>query len=277
MPPRQRVPALTSAPGEGPSPEQLLRHGEVSVLGRIVSASNATLLVEVALDGAVARAVYKPVRGERPLWDFPHGTLADREVATHLVSEALGWGTVPLTVMREEAPFGRGSIQLWVEEREDDALVDVVAPDAVPEGWWTVLEAEGVAGEPVLLCHADVPGLRRTAVLDVVVNNADRKGGHVLHALDGGVRGVDHGLTFHVEDKLRTVLWGWAGEPLAGEDRVAVEQLLGRLGGALGDSLATHLRDEEVAATLERACALLESGEMPGPGGRWPAIPWPAF
>ncbi len=248
-----------------------------------MSASNATLLVEVTLGYGPgprsARAVYKPVRGERPLWDFPHGTLADREVATYLVSEELGWGTVPLTVMREEGPFGRGSLQLWIEERQDDGLVDVVDPDHVPDGWWTVLEAEGAAGEPVVLCHADVAALRRMAVLDVVANNADRKGGHVLHALDGSVRGVDHGLTFHTEDKLRTVLWGWAGEPLAADDRADLERLVAALGrdGALGDRLLEHLLPEEVEVAHERACELLGRGEMPGPGGRWPAIPWPAF
>jgi uncharacterized repeat protein (TIGR03843 family) len=263
--------------------ETLLRTGEVTVLGRLVSASNATLLVEVALPGperpVSTRAVYKPVRGERPLWDFPHGSLADREVATYLLSEQLGWGTVPLTVLREDAPFGRGSLQLWVDEQQGDGLVDVVAPGEVPDGWWTVLEAEGAAGEPVLLCHADVAPLRRMAVLDVVANNADRKGGHVLHARDGSVRGVDHGLTFHTEDKLRTVLWGWAGEPLADEDRADVERLVRALAvdGPLALALAEHLLPEEVEAAHERACGLLAAGEMPGPGGRWPAIPWPAF
>jgi uncharacterized repeat protein (TIGR03843 family) len=263
----------------GPAPEDLLRHGDVEVLGRLVQASNATLLVEVTLGAASTRAVYKPVRGERPLWDFPHGTLADREVATYLVSEALGWGTVPLTLMRHDAPFGRGSLQQWVDEQPGTPLVDVVAPGEVPEGWWTVLEAEGVAGEPVLLCHADTPALRRTAVLDAVVNNADRKGGHVIPGRDGRVHGVDHGLTFHTEDKLRTVLWGWAGDALAAEDRADLERLLVALApaGALAEQLAEHLRLDEVEATHARVADLLADGEMPGPDGRWPAIPWPAF
>jgi uncharacterized repeat protein (TIGR03843 family) len=188
----------------------LLRRGDITVEGRLVDASNATLFCEIVLDGVDARCVYKPVAGERPLWDFPEGTLAGREVAAYAVSEATGWGVVPPTVMRD-GPFGPGMVQLWVEIDTDVDLVDVVAPDRVPSGWLRVLDALGSAGQPVVLAHADDERLRRMAVLDTVLNNADRKGGHVLPLPVGTVHGVDHGVTFHVEPKLRTVLWGWAG------------------------------------------------------------------
>lgn len=257
---------------------ELLQHGEVEVVGRLIQASNATLLVRLELDGHATRAVYKPVRGERPLWDFPHGTLADREVATRIVCEAFGYDTVPLTVARETGPFGEGSMQVWVDEADDEPLVDVVDPRRLPAGWLVVLQAEGERGEPVLLVHRDDPELRRMAVLDAVCNNADRKGGHVLRGVDGSVRGVDHGLTFNADDKLRTVLWGWAGEPLSMPER----DLLGRLdeelapGGPLAGRLHPLLRRDEVERTRERVTELLEQGTMPEASGGWPAIPWPA-
>lgn len=258
---------------------ELLLHGEVEVLGRLVQASNATLLVRLELDGHAARAVYKPVRGERPLWDFPHGTLADREVAARVVCEALGWDTVPLTVARPDGPFGEGSVQVWVDEVEDAPLVDVLAPDEVTDDWLVVLQAEGERGQPVVLVHRDEPALRRMALLDAVCNNADRKGGHVLRGAGGLVRGVDHGLTFNADDKLRTVLWGWAGEPLALEERDSLGDLDEQLaaGAPLARRLAPLLRTDEVARTRERVAELLEEGTMPDPAGHWPAIPWPAL
>ena len=158
---------------------QLLRHGEITVEGRLVDASNATLLCEIALDGAEERCVYKPIAGERPLWDFPDGTLAGREVATYLVAEASGWSIVPPTVLRD-GPFGPGMCQLWVDADPSVELIDVVAPSKLPDGWLHVLDALGSGGQPVVLGHADDVRLRRMAVLDAVVNNADRKGGHVL-------------------------------------------------------------------------------------------------
>ncbi|MFC3687626.1 SCO1664 family protein [Aquipuribacter hungaricus] len=276
--PDPEVPDLP-VPSDPAQLAELLVRGELSVLGRLVQASNATLLVRLELDGHAARAVYKPVRGERPLWDFPHGTLADREVAARVVCEALGWQTVPLTVARPTGPFGEGSVQLWVDEAEDGPLVDVVEPADLAEGWLVVLQAEGERGEPVLLVHRDEPELRRMALLDAVCNNADRKGGHVLRGTDGSVRGVDHGLTFNADDKLRTVLWGWAGEPLTLEERDALGALDEELApdGPLAARLDPLLRTDEVARTRERVLELLEEGEMPDPSGRWPAIPWPAL
>ncbi len=257
----------------------VLMSGDVEVVGRLVQASNATLLVKASLDGLSVRAVYKPVRGERPLWDFPHGTLADREVATYLLCDAAGWDTVPLTVPRPDGPFGPGSVQLWVEEVDDDPLVDVVEPDDLTDGWLTVLEAENGAGDPLLLVHRDDPRLRRMALLDAVANNADRKGGHVLRGQAGAVRGVDHGLTFNTEDKLRTVLWGWAGQPLGAGERSELDHLADALadGSPLTEMLERLLRLDEVERTRERVAELRDGGTMPEPSGGWPSIPWPAI
>ncbi|WP_380168148.1 SCO1664 family protein [Jannaschia sp. R86511] len=283
-----RRPATDPAPDPRPADPRLadpaamavvLMNGAVEVVGRLVQASNATLLVEVSLDGLATRAVYKPVRGERPLWDFPHGTLADREVATYLLCDAAGWDTVPLTVPRPDGPFGPGSVQLWVEETDGEPLVDVVEPTALGEGWLTVLEAESAAGDPLLLVHRDDPRLRRMALLDAVANNADRKGGHVLRGPVGQVRGVDHGLTFNTDDKLRTVLWGWAGEPLQAGERAELAHLADALadGAPLSDMLERLLRLDELDRTRERVAELLDAGVMPEPSGGWPSIPWPAI
>jgi uncharacterized repeat protein (TIGR03843 family) len=255
---------------------QLLRHGEISVEGRLVDASNATLFCDIALDGSEARCVYKPVAGERPLWDFPDGTLAAREVSAYAVSEATGWGIVPPTVLRE-GPFGPGMCQLWIDTDPTIDLVDVVPPHDLPADWLGVLEALGSLGQPVVLGHADDPRLRRMAVLDAVINNADRKGGHVLPMTSGQVLGVDHGVCFHVESKLRTVLWGWAGESLSDEETEVLRRLDAQLDGDLGAHLATLLTRAEVRATRRRVTALLTGGCFTLPAEGWPSIPWPPF
>ena len=235
-------------------------------------ASNATFVGEV--DGV--RVVYKPVAGERPLWDFPDGTLAAREVAAYVVSEALGWDLVPPTWLRD-GPHGTGMVQLWREPDATQSPVGIVPEGRVPAGHLHVFDGLDAHDTLVSLVHEDSPALRRMAVFDIVVNNADRKGGHVL-AMPGGHRhGVDHGLTFHVEPKLRTVLWGWLGQELADEERSAVEGLVDDLDGGLGAALAEHLTDAELRATGARAAALLEDGTFPAPRGEWPAIPWPPF
>ncbi|MGM1061975.1 SCO1664 family protein [Saccharothrix sp. Mg75] len=255
---------------------ELLEHGRIEVEGRLVDASNATLFCAISLDGVTAQCVYKPVSGERPLWDFPDGTLAGREVATYLVSEAAGLRLVPPTVLRP-GPFGSGMVQLWVDTREDDDLVDIVPEDEVRPGWRPVLRAHDRYGEPAVLVHADHPRVRLMAAFDVVVNNADRKGGHVLHADDGAVFGVDHGICLHAEDKLRTVLWGWLGEPLPDEAVEALRRLRAWLDTGPGDRLHEHLTRAEVRALTERLEKLLAAGVYPEPSGDWPAIPWPAF
>ena len=259
-----------------PAALPLLHDGRIEIASRLVDASNATLLCTVHCDGMSAECVYKPIRGERPLWDFPDGTLAGREVASWLVSEATGWSLVPPTVLRA-GPLGPGMVQLWVHTEQERDLVDVVALDAVPEGWRRVLRAHDRYGDPALLVHADTEGLRRLAVLDVLLNNADRKGGHVLAGLDGAVYGVDHGICLHHEDKLRTVLWGFLGELLPADVLAVLGRLRSDLDAALGVALTEHLTRREVRALRARADQLLTTGTFPAPTGAWPAIPWPAF
>ncbi|MGH3566180.1 MAG: SCO1664 family protein [Pseudonocardia sp.] len=259
-----------------PAVPGLLRHGRMEITGRLVQASNATLFGTIAADGVELRCVYKPVRGERPLWDFPDGTLAGREVATYLISEAGGFHVVPPTLMRE-GPFGPGMVQVWVDTDDERELVDVCAPEDVQPGWLGVLRARGQRGEPAVLAHADRPELRAMAAFDVLTNNADRKGGHVLAGVDGGVYGVDHGLCLHTEDKLRTVLWGWIGQELPPEVLDRVCRLRAELDGGLCEGLRKHITRREVATLSRRVDALLADPCYPEPSGYGPAIPWPAF
>jgi uncharacterized repeat protein (TIGR03843 family) len=259
-----------------PAVPGLLRHGRIEITGRLVDASNATLFGTVALDGMQAQCVYKPVRGERPLWDFPDGTLAGREVAAYLVSEAAGFHLVPPTVLRE-GPFGPGMVQVWVDTDDERELVDVCAPNEIPPGWIRVLRARSGRGEPAVLVHADVPELQAMAAFDVVTNNADRKGGHVLVGVDGNVYGVDHGLCLHTEDKLRTVLWGWVGKPLPRPLIEKLERLRSALDGVLGCELAEHVSRRELRQLERRVEHLLADACFPEPSGYGPAIPWPAF
>jgi len=228
----------------------LLRHGKIDVQGRLVDASNATLFCEIVAGGTRAQCVYKPVAGERPLWDFPDGTLAGREIAAYLVSAATGWDVVPPTVLRD-GPFGVGMCQLWVDVDEE---VDLAG-----------------------LARSDHPDLRRMAVFDAVVNNADRKGGHLLPREDGRVLGVDHGICFSREDKLRTLLWQWRGLPLTDEAVEVLSVVRTELEGELGRALAEHLTRAEVRATTARVDRLLTQGCHPEPSPDWPAIPWPPF
>lgn len=243
-------PPAETPPAEPAAALALLTAGSLEVAGRLVDASNATLYCTVALDGLEATCVYKPVRGERPLWDFPDGTLAAREVAAYAVSEALGWNVVPPTVLRD-GPFGEGMVQLWID---GDETVDLVG-----------------------LVRADRPPLRRMAVFDVVVNNADRKGGHLIPMPDGHVYGVDHGVTFHAQDKLRTVLWQWAGEPLTEQTTDELTALRAELDGPLGEQLRLLLTGREVTAVRRRIDRLLRTGRYPEPSGDWPPVPWPPF
>lgn len=263
---------------------EVLRRGELTVLGRIRSASNATFLCESTLGERNVHCVYKPVAGEQPLWDFPDGTLAGREVGAYLVSKQLGWNIVPYTVIRD-GPAGRGMLQLWVHQPGDvdgsnrepyPDLVDLFPAGKLPPGYLPVLRAYDYAGDEVILMHADDVRLRRMAVFDVLVNNADRKGGHILHGVDGKVYGVDHGVCLHVEDKLRTVLWGWAGKPVDDDTLEAVSGLADALTGPLADALAGHITSREIAALRRRARGLLDNPVMPTPDRHRP-IPWPAF
>jgi len=227
----------------------LLEHGELGVEGRLVVASNATLYCSVCLDGVTAACVYKPVAGERPLWDFPDGTLAEREVAAYEVSAATGWLIVPPTVFRS-GPLGPGMVQLWIDTDDD---VDIRR----------------------LIRGTSSDQLRRIAVFDAVINNADRKGGHLLPTRAGHIYGVDHGVSFHAEPKLRTLLWQWSGRPLRANASDTLRQLQAGLAGDLGERLAGLLTPREVRGTVRRIEQLLGSGRHPEPSGEWPAVPWP--
>lgn len=232
-----------------------LASGEIEIVGRLVQASNVTLLVAVHGDvpgrGRIAAAaVYKPVRGERPLWDFPDGTLAHREVAAYLVSQASGWNVVPPTVYRDDAPAGPGMLQLWVEVREDVDVVERI--------------------------RAADPRLRRIALFDAVVNNADRKAGHLLPRLDGTIQGVDHGVTFSPDPKLRTVLWGWRGTRFAPREETDLARLRRAL-PRLRPDLEPHLAPDEIDAVRTRVEDLIRAQRFPQPHPDWPAVPWPWY
>jgi uncharacterized repeat protein (TIGR03843 family) len=257
----------------------VLAEGELEITGRIMPASNLTLLAEARLEDRAVRCVYKPVSGERPLWDFPDGSLAAREVAAYVVSEALGWNIVPRTVLRR-GPLDVGMVQLWCEPDAGQDPVDVLPVGEAPPGYRHVLDAVDGRDRPVSLVHEDSPPLRRMAVFDAVINNADRKGGHVLAMADGHRYGVDHGVTFHVDDKLRTVLWGWADEPVHPDDLAALAGLVATLAeprSAVVQRLCDLLRPDEVDALAARSETLLRERRMPMPSPHWPAIPWPAF
>lgn len=250
--------------------------GELDIEGRLWDSSNSAVRVTCVSGDSATRAVYKPQRGERPLWDFPTGTLGRREVATAAVDAALGWGLVPVTVWREEAPLGPGSLQAWVEADDQTPPVDVIDSALAVPPWIVVAEGEGTRGDHVCLVHEDTEALRRICLLDAIVNNADRKGGHVLRGQAGEVVGIDHGLTFHIEPKLRTVLWGWAGQQV---DDAALADLR-RLRDAWPDvegSLEPLLSHAEIDSAHARLEALIVAGEYPAPDGAWPALPWPAM
>jgi len=230
--------------------EELLARGEIEVVGRIAWSSNDARLVSVTRGSDALTAVYKPGRGEQPLWDFPSGSLFRREVAAYELARALGWRIVPETVLRGDGPLGPGMLQRFVEH---DPRVHYFA-----------------------LVDDRPAELRRFAVFDVVANNADRKAGHCLLArADDRVYGIDHGLTFHADWKLRTVIWDFAGEPLDGAERAALERLCRALDGPLGTRLAALLDAREVAATRGRTAALLHAGSLPEPDPGYRSLPWP--
>ena len=270
----ERIPPRSVTPP--PDAAGLLARGELTVRGRIREASNAALYCTVSYDGEDAACIYKPIAGERPLWDFPDGTLAQREVAAYEVSQATGWGLVPPTVLRV-GPYGEGMCQLWVEVAPEAELLALVDGEEPEPGWKAIGFAEVGEGRTALLVHADDERLRRLAVLDAVINNADRKGGHLLPTGEGRLYGIDHGVTFNAENKLRTLLWGWAGEALTEEAVDVLEGLRKGLaeGGPLAARLEPLITGAEIDATRARVGALLASGTHPEPSGQWPAIPWP--
>jgi len=255
----------------------LLAHGDLDIEGRLAEASNATLRCTIeATDGRRLTCVYKPVSGERPLWDFPEWTLTHREMAAFELSVAAGWDLVPPTVWREDGPVGAGMCQLWIDEDQASSKVAVVRSRRAPQGWLHVLDAEDGAGRTVELVHAPDKVIETMTVFDAVVNNADRKGGHVITDVDGRTWGIDHGVTFSVDEKLRTVLWGWSGDTIPTRLLDDLERLASTLGTSY-DPVDRWLADDERDMLRLRVRRLLAAERYPLPPSRWPAVPWPVF
>ncbi len=230
---------------------EALYNGTFSVNGQFVSGSNYTFLADLTYNTLSFQVVYKPVRGEQPLWDFPHGSLARREVAAYLVSETLGWELVPPTVLRKDGPLGAGSIQYYVEHDPNDHYFN--------------FEEE------------ERQRLRPVVVFDLIINNADRKGGHILRDEHDHLWLIDHGLCFHAEEKLRTVVWDFSGEEIPDDMMAAVSQLTDQLkeGGKLHSALQTYLRPAEITAMQARTRRLCEVGRFPAPPASRRSYPWP--
>jgi len=220
-----------------------LQTGELRIIGRITDASNATLLAQIEEH----RVVYKPIAGERPLWDFPDGNLAQREFASFLVSDFLGFDVVPNTVLRD-GPYGIGMVQEWIDPNE---TIDVVQ-----------------------FAQTQSKKIRQMALFDALINNGDRKFGHILPVSEDIVYGCDHGVTFNRENKLRTVLWQWAGREFDANEIAVIELFIEKFDSKQFSDLLTS---EEIEATLKRAEDLLTGQLFPEPSPDWPAIPWPPF
>jgi hypothetical protein len=230
--------------------QSAIKENELTVTGRLVDASNATLYAHVLSQDQEIFCIYKPIAGERPLWDFDQGCLAHREYAAYLVSEYLELDLVPFTALRD-GPYGQGMVQEWIEI---DASIDLAT-----------------------YFSQDLDELRKMALFDAIINNTDRKIGHLLPTVNSGLFGCDHGVTFHHEDKLRTVLWQWAGKNLTNDEIALLEKCRQGLTGELGELLSPLLTDEEIQASNNRVDRLLLNKIFPEPSPDWPAVPWPAF
>lgn len=229
---------------------RLLSHGQVELVGQIMSSSNAIFMTRVDDGDLQSLAIYKPQRGERPLWDFDHGTLCLREVATYVLSQTLGWPLVPPTVLRD-GPYGPGALQLYI--------------DADYEANYFTFREEQLLD----LCPV--------ALFDVLANNADRKGGHLLLDPWNRIWAIDNALTFHSEPKLRTVIWDFAGEPIPEEYLADLRQLREHMAleNALRQALTALLAEDEIAALQVRLTELLESAIFPHPDPTRRQVPWP--
>ena len=253
----------------------VLAVAELHPLGRLAEASNLALVCEVEFGGERRRCVYKPVSGERPLWDFPDTALAAREVLTARLAQALGWDIVPATVWRTDGPLGPGMCQEWVDHAGLE-WVTLAPAGEVPPGWLEVAEGTAADGRRLILAHCDDRDLQRVVLLDALANNADRKGGHLLRRPDGRLAAIDHGVTLHAEPKLRTVLWGWAGQPVPAELLDDVADGWTACAEVLAEEPAGEwISDTERSAFAARTESLLSDGTFPAPGSGWPTLPWP--
>jgi uncharacterized repeat protein (TIGR03843 family) len=247
--------------------------GTLEPIGQLRSASNGSLLCK---DESETLFVYKPTAGERPLWDFPDNTLSAREVAAANLDVMLNWNLVPPTRWIPDGPVGPGMVQKWVEEVDELRPVNIFSTDGVPAGWLSVLEAVDQTGRPVILAHDASESLMRMALFDAIVNNADRKAGHVLADEHGRIFAIDHGVCFNEEPKLRTVLWGWVDRPISEPHLTAILQLQVTLGD-FHEQIDTFLSHAESHELRQRIKGLLETQLFPRPSDDWPAIPWPVF
>lgn len=229
---------------------EVLANGTLIVTGRLIDASNATLLAKCSYKDINIKCIYKPIAGERPLWDFPDGNLAHREFAAFLISKYSDLNVVPLTILRD-GPFGVGMVQEWIDI---DTSVDLAN-----------------------FFSSDDPRLRKMALFDAIINNTDRKIGHLLPHVNGSVYGCDHGVTFHKENKLRTVLWQWAGDSLSDEEMQILSSLLNKIENDQLENLEDLITHTELNALIFRIEDLLKTKTFPLPNPEWPAIPWPAF
>lgn len=242
--------------------------------GRLVDASNGTYLCRD--QETSERFVYKPISGERPLWDFPEGTLSFREVAAFNVSKLLGWNLVPDTTWVDEGPLGAGMVQLWIDAVDETGPVALFDPEGIPTEWIPILTAQDAQGNPVVLAHENSTNLSKVALFDAVINNGDRKAGHLLRSNVGDVYAIDHGVTFHPENKLRTVLWGWIDTTIDPEMLAALKRLRDLLADNHAD-VDQWLSPEESIALRSRIDRLIDSQRFPVPSTQWPAVPWPVF
>jgi uncharacterized repeat protein (TIGR03843 family) len=230
--------------------ETKLRLGELVVTGRLIDASNATLLANCIVGNESIKCIYKPIAGERPLWDFQNGNLASREYAAFLISEMMQLHIVPTTILRD-GPYGMGMVQEWIDIDANIDLADYF--------------------------RQDQSQLRAMALFDAVINNTDRKIGHLLPREDGKLYGCDHGVTFHEENKLRTVLWQWAGQDLSVDELNSLNELMLKLESHQGEVFNGLLTTDEINALRSRIMNLIDQKAFPMPNPEWPAIPWPAF
>lgn len=240
---------------------------DLEIIGQLEHASNGTYLARLA----EFLYVYKPVSGEQELWDFPTGSLANRERAAYVLDQLLGWNLIPTTKL-VTGPLGLGSLQNWVEA--DPGLVDIFSPSEIPDDWFNILSGLDEQGKQVTLAHSAEPRLAQLAVLDVIMNNADRKAGHILVDEGNEIFGIDHGVTFHEEFKLRTVLWGWIKSPI---DLGLIDDLSRVITLIPESELALLLSPSEIEALLQRIDSLISTAVFPEPSAQWPSVPWPIF